>query len=100
MPLAIASGIRMKILEAWARGVPVVGTPEAVAGLAARDGEELLVARDAAGFAAAIVRLHREAGLAGRLAAAGRRALAERHDPKAVARRLLAAAEELVAAGR
>lgn len=33
VPLRIASGVRMKILEAWARGVPVVATPEAVEGL-------------------------------------------------------------------
>lgn len=100
VPVTIASGVRMKILEAWARGVPVVGTPEAVAGLTARDGEELLVARDGVTFAAAIARLHREAGLAERLVAAGRRALAERHDPRAIARRLLAGYEEVVTSAR
>jgi glycosyltransferase involved in cell wall biosynthesis len=44
VPLRIASGIRMKILEAWARGLPVVATPEAAAGLEAEDGRELLLA--------------------------------------------------------
>ncbi len=53
VPLRIASGVRMKILEAWARGVPVVATPAALAGLEAADGRDALVAADAAGFARA-----------------------------------------------
>ena len=60
VPLRIASGIRMKILEAWARGVPVVATPEAVCGLDGTDGEEFLLARDGPEFAAAIQRLRQE----------------------------------------
>ena len=93
VPLRIASGVRMKVLEAWARGVPVVGTPEALAGLEAVDDREVLVARDASGFARAIHRLHREPDLAARLVEQGRRALRERHDPGRVAADLLAAYE-------
>lgn len=89
VPLRVGSGVRMKILEAWARGLCVVATPEAVAGLKARDGCELLVARDAAGFAAAIRRLADDGALRGNLVAAGRHALAEYHDPASVARCLL-----------
>jgi hypothetical protein len=89
VPLRIASGVRMKILEAWARGVPVVGTPAAVAGLEAEDGREVLVAADAATFARAVARLHRETGLAGRLVEEGRRARRERHDPARVVAELL-----------
>ena len=44
VPLRVASGIRMKILEAWARGIPVVATPQAASGLDARDGDEVLLA--------------------------------------------------------
>ena len=95
VPLRIASGVRMKVLEAWARGVPVVGTPEALAGLKAVDGREVLVARDAPGFAQAIHRLHSEPGLAARLVEEGRRALRERHDPGRVAAELLAAYAEV-----
>ncbi len=93
VPLRIASGVRMKVLEAWARGVPVVGTPEALAGLEAVDGREALVARDAAGFARAIGRLQGEPELVVRLVEEGRRALLERHDPGRVAADLLAAYE-------
>jgi glycosyltransferase involved in cell wall biosynthesis len=88
VPLRIASGVRMKILEAWARGVPVVATPTAAAGLGAEDGRQLLLANDAPGFARAVERLAVEPGLAASLTAAGRRLLVERHDPGAVAERL------------
>jgi polysaccharide biosynthesis protein PslH len=100
VPLRFGSGVRMKVLEAWARGVPVVATPEGAAGLDAADGVELLVARDAAGFAAACRRLCEEPGLAAALAAAGRAALRRRHDPATVARRLLDLYAEVLAAAR
>jgi len=77
-----------------------VATPEGAAGLEAADGEELLVARDAAGFAAAFRRLCEEPGLAAALAAGGRAALRRRHDPATVARRLLELYAEVQAAAR
>jgi polysaccharide biosynthesis protein PslH len=89
VPLRIASGVRIKILEAWARGIPVVATPAALAGLEAEDGREALVARDPQKFAAAIGRLHREPGLAEGLVEAGRRARRERHEPGVVAEGLI-----------
>jgi hypothetical protein len=91
VPLRIASGVRMKVLEAWARGVPVVGTPAALAGLEVEDGREALVAADAPAFVRALARLHREPDLAGRLVAEGRRARHERHDPSRITADLLAA---------
>jgi len=81
VPLRIASGIRMKIIESWSRGIPVVATPEAVRGLEASDGRELLLARDGHEFANAIRRLNEEAGLRKQLTEAGRNMVAARHDP-------------------
>jgi glycosyltransferase involved in cell wall biosynthesis len=95
VPLRIASGVRIKILEAWARGVPVVATPAALAGLEAENGREALVARDPQEFAAAIARLHREPGLAAALVEAGRKARRERHEPGVVAGELVAAYREV-----
>lgn len=89
VPLRLASGVRMKILEAWARGVPVIATPQAARGLGAVDGSDLLLASDAAGFATAVARLAGEPQLWRRLVEGGRRALS-RHRPQQVARELLA----------
>jgi len=75
VPLRIASGIRMKILEAWARGVPVVATPEAAAGLEAGDGRELLIASHPAGLAEAVARLDASPELTEQLRTAGFRTL-------------------------
>ncbi len=85
VPLRVGSGVRMKILEAWSRGVPVVATPEAAGGLAATDGGELLLARDGEEFAAAVGRIAAQVGLREGLVARGRAALRTRHDPAAVA---------------
>ncbi len=90
VPVSLASGVRMKILEAWARGVAVVATPAAAAGLEATDGRELLLAQDAAGFVAALRRLRDEPGLGPALTAAGRELLRRRHDPATVAAALAA----------
>ncbi len=87
VPLRVASGVRIKILEAWARGVPVIATPEAARGLQATDGEQLLMARDGEQFAAALKRLA-SGGLAAELVERGRRHLRRRHDFSRVAERL------------
>jgi hypothetical protein len=97
VPLRLGSGVRMKVLEAWARGVPVVATPEGAAGLEATDGVELLVARDAGGFVDALLRLREEPGLAAALVRGGRAALRRRHDPATVAHRLIAIYAEVLA---
>ena len=99
VPLRVASGIRMKILEAWARGVPVVASPEAVCGLDGIDGRDFLLARDGSEFAAAIQRLHRDPRLRQRLIDSGRSALTARHEPGLVASMLEAAYVEAAALG-
>jgi sugar transferase (PEP-CTERM/EpsH1 system associated) len=53
-PLRIARGIQNKVLEAMAAGRPVVATPQALDGIGARPGAEVLCAADEAGFAAAV----------------------------------------------
>lgn len=73
VPLLAASGTRLKILEAWAAGLPVVSTAVGAEGLPGRDGENLLLAEGGAAFASAVSRLlssstlRRELGSAGRL---------------------------------
>lgn len=96
VPLRVGSGVRMKILEAWARGVPVVASPAAAAGLDIEDGRELLLAADGDGFARAIGRLLVEPDLAPGLIERGRRALAARHAPAAIAGELAAAYRDAI----
>lgn len=50
-PLKIARGIQNKVLEGMAMARPVVTTPEALDGIAARPGVDLLVARGAQDYA-------------------------------------------------
>lgn len=57
VPLRSGSGVRVKVLEAMARGVCVVSTPLGVDGLDVADGEHLLVADSANDFAAAVRQL-------------------------------------------
>lgn len=54
VPVPYGSGTRLKVVEAMARGVPVVSTPVGAEGLGVHPGQEYLGATDAAGFAAAI----------------------------------------------
>lgn len=88
VPLRYGSGVRMRILEAWARGVPVIATPEAAHGLGARHERDLLLARSSEDFATALGRLVREPALVDALVTAGRVRLRAGHAPRAIAARL------------
>lgn len=93
VPLRHGGGSRLKILEAFAYGRPVVSTTAGAAGLGARDGRELLLADDPPSFAAALARLRDTAGLAASLVADAR-AYVEREHDWADARRVYGAALE------
>lgn len=72
VPVRIGSGTRLKVLEAFAHGRPVVATNLAVEGLGVIDGVHALLADDLDGFAAACLRIHREPALAAGLAESAR----------------------------
>ena len=69
VPLRFGGGTRIKLLEAFAHGVPVVATRAAAAGLDVTDGHHLLLADDVRDVAAAVARLATDASLAERLVA-------------------------------
>lgn len=84
VPLLAGGGMRVKILDAWARGLPVVSTTIGAEGLDARDGDNLLLADTPAAFAQAVNRVLGDAALAARLSEAGRRTVAAQYDWRAV----------------
>lgn len=77
-PLRYGAGVKGKINQSMAHGLPVVATSCAVEAMHLRDGEDVLVADEADAFADAVVRLYRERELWERLAANGL-ASVERH---------------------
>lgn len=80
VPLHSGSGMRVKILEAFARGIPVVSTTIGVEGINARPGEHLLVADEPAAFARAVARLLADRAEAARLADNARRLVEATYD--------------------
>ena len=80
VPLRFGSGTRLKILEAFAWGLPVIATPLACEGLPTEDGRELLIREDPAGIAAAVIELHDRADLWQRLRKQGRELVESRYD--------------------
>ncbi len=68
VPLRIGGGTRIKILEAWAKGLPVVSTTIGCEGLGAADGEHLLTGDSAGHFAAQCLRLLQDPDLGVQLA--------------------------------
>jgi glycosyltransferase involved in cell wall biosynthesis len=71
-PMLIGTGIKNKLLEAMASGLPCVATTLSVRGLQVADGRELFVADDAEALAAHLVRLLDDDALAASIGAAGR----------------------------
>jgi O-antigen biosynthesis protein len=71
-PLRFGAGVKGKVGEALATGLPVVGTPLAFEGMELRGAEHVLQAEPGEQFAEAIVRLHTDESLWRRLSTAGR----------------------------
>jgi glycosyltransferase involved in cell wall biosynthesis len=87
VPMVSGSGIKNKVMEAFAMGRPVVATSLGVEGVEAEPDRDLLVADEPAAFADAVVRLIADPDQAARLGAAGRRLVEERYTWDACARR-------------
>jgi glycosyltransferase involved in cell wall biosynthesis len=87
-PMRLGEGIKGKILEAFATGVPVVTTPRGAHGLEARDGEEFCVARGADDFAERTARLVFDGELRTRLVRNARRLAERTYDWRRLADRL------------
>jgi glycosyltransferase involved in cell wall biosynthesis len=89
-PLRMGGGVRFKVLEAMAAGLPVVSTPIGLQGIDAEPGRHALVARTAADFAAAATRLLDDPALALELARSARKLAEQRYDWSVIAPKYLA----------
>lgn len=80
VPLFAGSGMRVKILDGWRLGLPVISTTIGAEGIEYLEGENILIADDPEAFAAAVVRVLRDGGLNAALRVNGRRWVEERYD--------------------
>jgi glycosyltransferase involved in cell wall biosynthesis len=88
VPLLSGGGVRVKILEAMAMGVPVISTTIGCEGLDVRDGEHLLVADTPGAFARACAKVLQDKELAQHLTQNARQLILERYDAKIALRTL------------
>ncbi len=95
VPLRHGGGVRVKILEAFAVGLPVVATSIGAEGIRAVSGEDILIADTSDALVAAVVAL-REPARRRQLGDAGRRLWEREHSPPATAHALDAALNQLV----
>ncbi len=72
VPLKTGAGMRVKILDAWCWGLPVISTSVGSEGMRAIHDENLLIADDEDGFAECLIRVLQDSKVAQRLADNGR----------------------------
>jgi len=89
--------MRVRILEAFARGMPVVTTTIGLEGINARPGEDVLVADDPESFARAVIRLAQDVELQARISTNGRRLAETEYDWQVVLSKLAAIYERFEA---
>jgi polysaccharide biosynthesis protein PslH len=88
VPVRVGSGLRVRILEAFARGAPVVTTTVGLEGIQAMPGRDVLVADQPADFARAVIRLLKDEAIQQQIGANGRRLAEDEYDWRSVLTRL------------
>ena len=88
VPVRAGSGMRVRLLEAFARAMPAVTTTVGLEGIDAEDGREILLADDAAAFAETTVRLLRDQAKQQCLANNGRALAEARYDWRVVLKQI------------
>lgn len=92
-PLRFGAGMKGKIGEYFACGLPTVTTAIGAEGMGLRDGEQVVLAATACEFAEAVARVYLDESLWQRLSEAGRDHVRQHLEPSAVAPRVLEAVE-------
>jgi len=84
VPLRVGGGTRIKILDAWAMGKAVVSTSIGCEGLAAVDGQNILIRDTPAAFAAAVCAVLGDGDLRQRLGRGGRTTVEQQYGWEAI----------------
>jgi glycosyltransferase involved in cell wall biosynthesis len=100
VPIRQGGGTRLKILEAMALGTPVVSTSKGAEGLEVTPERDILIADEPYEFAAQVVRLLGNVGLAEQLALQARRLVEEQYDWTEITCRFVDLVEEVAGAQR
>ena len=95
-PILSGSGVRVKLLEAFAAGIPVVSTYVGAEGLASHDGEFCRLADDPEGFAACVLAAFEDSEKAAEMAARARAEVERNWDMAAITERLVESYRALV----
>jgi len=95
-PILSGSGVRVKLLEAFAAGIPVVSTTIGAEGLAEKDGEFCALADSPAGFAERVVKLFEDPAIAAAMAQRARAEVEAHWDMGAITGKLVDGYAELV----
>ena len=89
-PIRSGSGVRVKLLEAFASGIPVVSTYVGAEGLARKDGEICFLADDGVGFADRVIELFSNPERGEEMARAAREEVMANWDMRAITVKLVA----------
>ena len=88
VPIRAGGGMRVKILNALAQGIPIVSTTLGCEGIAVTSGKDILIADAPSEFAAAVLNLLDDGNLANQIAARGRQTVIKKYDYRTVCRPL------------
>ncbi len=89
IPLLSGSGIRVRAIQAMARGIPIVTTTRGIDGIDARDGREMLIATSAGHYAECILRLIEDRALYARLSINSRKFIEKNYNNDELSKGLL-----------
>ena len=90
VPIRYGSGTRLKVLEAFAMGIPTVSTAVGAEGIAYRDGVDILIADEPDSIIDAICRLLSDTALYESIGSNGRKTAVERYDWSIIGRQVVA----------
>ncbi len=99
-PILSGSGVRVKLLEAFACGIPAVSTRLGAEGIARTDGELCLLADDAAGFAERVLAVLNDPERTAAMTERARREVETNWDAAPVTQRLVESYRNAIAAKR